>query len=62
MAKKYTPKEVAEKIFDEFFAYMRHIDDAKQCSLIAVQFFIIWSNVDDLNFWREVQNEIKTIE
>lgn len=61
-AKKYTPEEIGNEIFNEFFVYMRHIEDAKQCALLCVQFLIIWSSQDDLNFWRQVQNEIKKIE
>jgi len=61
-AKKYTPEEIGNEIFNEFFVYMRHIEDAKQCALLCVQFLIIWSAQDDLNFWRQVQNEIKKIE
>ena len=61
-AKKYTPEEVGEQIFNEFFVYMRHIEDAKECAIIATQFLIIWSDHDDLNFWRSVQNEIKKIQ
>jgi len=63
-----TPKEKAEELVNKFLISTPigfHIDDAKQCALIAVDEIIklpIAIGIDDLiTYWEEVKQELEKL-
>jgi hypothetical protein len=71
-----TPKEKAEELYSTY-RYVLSLPNAplgenkdvlaKQCALIAVDetlralHFNVWTNVDEINYWKEVKQEIEQL-
>lgn len=71
-----TPKEKAESLvsvmydvdfWDDEDQPTMQIHHAKKCALIAVDetlralHFNVWTNVDEINYWKEVKQEIEKL-
>ena len=56
------PKEKAVELVTKYI-YIDKIDfyQAKQCALIAVDVYLLWSNNDNLDYLEEVKKEINKL-
>lgn len=64
-----TPKEKAKDLFDKFFHYasLKEVEFysndelAKNCALTAVSELILYSNILEIYYWKEVKKEIEKL-
>jgi hypothetical protein len=64
-----TPKEKAKELYNKYCNMESHCDDAKECSLVAVDEILLYlKNSDDVmtsikavDYWQEVKTEIEKL-
>ena len=59
------PKEKAQDLVDKYsfveIANYTSMFEVKQCALIAVDEYLLWSNNDNIQYWQQVKQEIRKL-
>lgn len=56
-----TPRKKATELVYKFYDEIKYMERAKQCALIAVDEYLLWSDKNNLDYWQQVKNEIEKL-